>query len=188
MMTNAMSAPTVANRSAADLAAQRRAQVAPRVLSRRRRRVFWRILLTLLALALMISISVLQRDQQRLQSAEDNVAHLPAVLQRFLAADGFPRDLPPPTDVEAAGAPAVRRWRDALIYAPQNLTDANPRRSVAIVYPQVATALYTRANGRYIVTYDGASFRVEWFTEADLRDAASSLGIEPSFLAPPEQQ
>lgn len=157
-------------------AASQRAGV--RVMVERRRRIWRRLGLILVVTAVIVVLAQAQRDSDLLRRQGDHAKRgVAGALQEIRASIGKPPDV-----LRFAQRPDDRLSQ--YYFNPLYAEHAREDRPAGVACLRAPLSLFLRPAGRYVVLYDGATFRVEWMTESDFQQRADGLGLGPAKIAP----
>lgn len=139
-------------------------------LSRRRRRLVWRIALFLAVTTAMTAVAVLNRDTTQLREERKIGQRIVDLLEAETAQRGSP-PLMFPSD------PSLRLQRDRyyfnIFYAGQSAGKAQ----TGVCCLKEPVRFFLRPDGRMVILYDGARFSSEWMSEREFVSRARDLGF-----------
>lgn len=143
-----------------------------RTFRKRRRRVWRNVLTVLVVTALMVVLVMARRDQQDVGRCQETMRFIVRAFENpDMRSSGFPLNLPQPQ----SDAAMDRSHYHYSVRNAQSMLDDDP--PVGIVCCDHPHRLFTRADGRYVVLFDGGAFRLEWLTERDFQQRAAGLRL-----------
>jgi hypothetical protein len=155
----------------ADFTLAQRAQA--QTLSRRRRRLAWRVILFTIITAVMIFVAVINRDTMELRDQRRIGALMVKAFERKAAErHSPPLTFPYETSPIQTDLPYERFYLN-IFYAGQ----ARPGAPSGVCCLKQPVSFYIRTEGRTVILYDGAHFDSEWMTESEFRSRAQELGF-----------
>jgi hypothetical protein len=160
-------------------------------LTRRRRRVWRNLILITIITAVMVALSMAERDNQSLRGSvkacRDNLEFAAAKLQEaFDRGQPAPTRLPLPQDPAPPGLSpaALEAYQDAQLdrilhyhYEPTHRKAVSPGRKTIICYCVKPHALYLHDDRRHVILFDGQKYEVASLSETEFRRRAAELGI-----------
>jgi hypothetical protein len=162
-----METPQPAAKPGAGSAGQR---VALRVMVTRRRRFWRRAVLIVLVTAAILLLALAQRDGQTVQRQRGLAQQVAEALRDRAAESPLPPNVLQVARVE--DVPELETYAFNPVYSAH--AELRGRSGVCASGPVV---LFLRTDGRFLVTYDGRAFAVEWMEEAQFRREADALGL-----------
>lgn len=166
-----MAAVNSANSTTTDV--QKRAKL--RIVSQRRRRVWLNLTLFVAATAIVVVLSMANRDSETIRRNERFVADVTARFQADYVKRPLPARMPLDEDLEEQ---MRNSWRNRFCYVPRNqwrFRDGDER--VAVCYHDHPLMLFLRADGRHVIFYDGQRYWSQWTPEDELRRRADEWGL-----------
>lgn len=164
-------------------------RAALRAMAERRWRVWINVAAFVLATALILVLSMAQRDHESVQKCHERMDYARQQLQDLLAQGQLvPLRLPLPEgeQLPADASPAEREQReeDALSrrehyfynmrYA-RSLGRSTPVGVCCCKYPH---RLYLHQDGRHVIIFDGEQYELVWLTETEFRRQEKTLGFD----------
>ena len=146
-------------------------RVALRVMETRRRRLWRRAVLIVLVTAAILVLALAQRDGQTVQRQGALAQQVAQRLSELAAESPLPPSVGQVSRTDEV--PELVTFAFNAMYAAQ--AERRGRSGVCASGPVV---LFLRTDGRFVVTFDGRSFAVEWMEEAQFRREADALGLE----------
>lgn len=162
--------PTVADAAAPRGATLPQQRVSLRVMARRRRHVLRNGLVVLVVTAVMVVLSLANRDWQDVRRCRENLDYAVGEFRRTIDSRLLPRAFP--QRPETRSAPGVHYH-----YQPLSVVLDMKRGTVGICCCARPHRLFLDRDGRHVVTYDGKDFAVRWVTEREFADRAATLGL-----------
>ena len=146
-------------------------RVRTRTFLHRRGRLLRGIALFVPVTAVIVYLSMLQRDTQAMKVGETNARMIADAMQTQLTAEHVPPQRMP--DLPAPYQGVVERYYFNYFYGNKLQTS----QVVGVCAMRQSTRLFLREDGRFVVLFDGSKFWSEWMTEAQFAQRAKALGI-----------
>lgn len=162
-------------------------RAARRTLLQRRRRVWRSLVLFVVVTAVMVLVSMAQRDYQSVRTCRQRLEYTCAELQKLLErGDKAPQSLPLPRadgGRESAGVnggvddDAYFTLRARYFYNARYGRAAAREKRVGVCCCEQPHRLYLRADGRHVIVFDGQRYDLIWMAEQEFRRQAAELGL-----------
>lgn len=162
------------NPSTTDQSLEVRQRAALRTMVRRRRRTILNVLAFVIATAVMVLLSLAQRDSQTVRRQAEFVDEIASVLNTKYAERFPPPTMPQLPDLEGD---AWESWRYQYCYVPRNAYAATAEQPRAICYREHEVGLFLRPDGRHVIFFDGMRYEAQWVPEAKVAEMAKPWGI-----------
>jgi hypothetical protein len=159
-------------------------------MAERRWRVWINICVFVLATALILVLSMAQRDHQSVQTCFERMDYIRQQLEGLLGkGEVAPRHLPlpevepPPSD---ASLDERERYEEEVLSRREHYF-YNTRYGAAAATPDAPTGvccckaphrLYLREDGRHVIIFDGEQYELIWLTESEFRRREKALGFD----------
>lgn len=158
-----------------------------RAVERRRLRVWANVAGFLVVTAIMVVLSMAQRDTQSMQRCERNLEFASGRLQAMLAEGRYaPLNLPLPGMEEETTNPRVRaleenagvvQVREHYFYNSRYRPPRDEETWVGVCCCRASHRLYLFPEGRHVLVFNGSGYEIRWLLEADFRAQAAELGF-----------
>ncbi|MBW7907148.1 MAG: hypothetical protein LC135_10300 [Phycisphaerae bacterium] len=142
-----------------------------RTYRQRSRRIWRQLVLVAVVTVVIVILSLAQRDLQAQRWERRELDRLAESLQSRLATEGGAVDL---VALMRLDDPLWNRYQFNDGYARQGWRGSE----IGVGCSRSVVALFLKEDGRFVLLFDGAAYRVEWLTEREFRRRAASLGLE----------
>ncbi|HMQ16676.1 MAG TPA: hypothetical protein PKC49_11950 [Phycisphaerae bacterium] len=142
-----------------------------RTYRQRSRRIWRQLVLVAVVTVVIVVLSLAQRDLQAQRWERRDLDRLAASLRGRLETEGGPADL---LALMRLDDPLWNRYQLNDGYARQGWRGSE----IGVGCSRSVVALFLQEDGRFVLLFDGAAYRVEWLTERDFRGRAAALGLE----------
>ncbi len=149
-------------------------EAALRTLGQRRRRVWRSVLLVVLLTLVMVMLSVMNRDQQAIDSCRERMEYAVREFQRQFDEHGIsPTALPLPQDTPDAAA----RMREHVLY--NYLYTESALTEVGVCCCRYPHSRLFQPAGRHVITFNvrDGRYLLRWVKEEEFRQKADDLGL-----------
>lgn len=162
-----------------------------RIMSQRRRRVWFNVAVFVLVTAVMVVLSMAHRDHQSVRSCERRLEFARQELQKLLDDHGrvAPGSLPlegwkevkemwePSSPAEQEMHDEYYSRREHYYYNSRYGRQLARRAPIGVCCCADQHRLYLRADGRHVIVFDGQRYELRWMTEREFHEQATALEL-----------